>query len=176
MINVRKQMSACSALVLVAAAALALSACNTSNGGNGGGGGAGGGGSGGDGGGGGGGGGGAPPPTCAGDAVDAPAQPLDFTNNLIASPSAPGNLTPANHAELKHLFKVSAIQGFRAPRLEVNDNGLNALKAIGYQYDENLEEILPEGQVDAAIAVDTDGKKGFNWVPWPYTLDNGSPG
>ena len=69
-----------------------------------------------------------------------------------------------------------AIAGFRAPRLEVNDNGLNALKAIGYQYDENLEEILPDGFTDAAIAVDTPGKKGFNWIPWPYTLDNGSPG
>ena len=307
MINVRNQMSACLALVFVGAAALALSACNSSNGGNGGGGDGGGGGGGNAGG--GGGGGGAPPPTCAGDATDAPANPLDFTNNLVASPSAPGNLTPANapqiivfgwddvesdagiafvnqllasvknpdgskagcnlnpnacyaegwnnptpgayvcgngtlanvrpdvtsagfdmgnhtvdhlesnstwsgipaaykdpmtggwafssdgagpgikldqkswqdvmtanDTELKNLFKVTSIQGFRAPRLEVNDSGLNAIKAVGYEYDENLEEILPEGHVDAAIAVDTDGKKGFNWVPWPYTLDNGSPG
>src|SRR5262249_22060826 len=47
--------------------------------------------------------------------------------------------------------------------------------AIGYTYDQNLEELLPEGYVSAAIAVDTAGKKGFNWIPWPYTLDNGSP-
>src|SRR4051812_42779619 len=290
------------ALVFVGVAAVSLSACDSSNAGNGGDGG--GGGNGGDGGGGGGGGGGAPPPTCAGDAVDAPADPLDFTNNVIASPSAPGNLTAANapqiivfgfddvendagiafvnqllagvknpdgskgsctlnpnacyaegwnnptpgayvcgngtlanvrgdvtsagfdignhtvdhleststwsgipaafkdpmsggwlyssdgygpgialdqmswqtvlganETELKNLLKVTSIQGFRAPRLEVNDHGLNALKAIGYQYDENLEEILPEGFVDAAIAVDTGAKKGFNWVTWPYTLD-----
>src|SRR4051794_21029912 len=99
MTNLRNQMSACLALVFVAAAALALSACDTSNGGNGGGGGGGDGGSGGAAGG-GGGGGGAPPPTCAGDPTDAPAQPLDFTNNLIASPSAPGNLTPANAPQI----------------------------------------------------------------------------
>ena len=82
----------------------------------------------------------------------------------------------ANDAELKSLLGVTTIQGFRAPRLEFNDSGLNALKALGYQYDETLEEILPGGQVDAAIAVDTAGKKGFSWIPWPYTLDNGSPG
>jgi hypothetical protein len=82
----------------------------------------------------------------------------------------------ANDSELKSLYGVSKIAGFRAPRLEINDEGLNALKAIGYQYDENLEEILPEGYVDAAVAVDTGAKKGFAWFPWPYTLDNGSPG
>ena len=82
----------------------------------------------------------------------------------------------ANDTELKSLLGVTKIAGFRGPRLEVNDNGLLALKAIGYQYDETLEEILPTGYVDAAVAVNTDGKKGFNWVPWPYTLDNGSPG
>ena len=86
------------------------------------------------------------------------------------------DLLGANDAELKNLLKVTSIQGFRAPRLEVNDSGLNAIKAVGYQYDENLEEILPDGQVDALIAVDTDSQKGFNWVPWPYTLDNGSRG
>jgi hypothetical protein len=82
----------------------------------------------------------------------------------------------ANDAELKNLLHVTSIDGFRAPRLELNDQGLNALKAIGYQHDESLEEILPEGYTDALIALDTAGKKGFNWIPWPYTLDNGSPG
>jgi hypothetical protein len=306
--NLRKRFSVSLAIVFLGAAALAFPACNSSSDQGGvGGGGAGGAGTGG--GGGGGGGGTIPPPTCAGEATDAPAQPLDFANNTIASPAAPGNLTPANapqivvfgwddvendagiafvnqllasvtnpdgtkasctlnpnacyaegwnnptpgayvcgngtlanvrgdvtsagfdignhtvdhleststwsgipaafkdpttngwlyssdgagpgialdqmswqavlganDAELKNLFKVTSIQGFRAPRLELNDNGLNALKAIGYQYDETLEEVLPDGQVDAAIAVDTGAKKGFNWVTWPYTLDNGSPG
>jgi hypothetical protein len=307
MTNLRKQTSRCFPLFLVAAAALVVSACDHGNGGNGGNGGGGGGGNGG--GAGGGGGGGAPPPDCTGDGTDAPATPLDFANNLIASPSAPGNLAPANapqiivfgwddvesdagiafvntllggitnpdggkgganvnpnacyaegwnnptpgayvcgngtlanvrgdvtkegfdmgnhtvdhleatstwsgipsamkdpmtmgwlfssdgfgpgialnvqdwqtvlnanDVELKNLFHVTAIQGFRAPRLEINDNGLNALKAVGYQYDETLEEILPDGFTDAAIAVDSGAQKGFNWVPWPYTLDNGSPG
>jgi hypothetical protein len=244
-----------------------------------------------------------PPPTCGGDSTDAPAQALDFTNNLLASPAPPGDLTPANtpqivvfgwddiesaagvsfvnqllggitnpdsskgganvnpnacytylagyvcgdgtlqsaissvtqnefdmgnhtidHLEsnstwsgipaqykdptsmswvqspdgfgpgvlldeqtwetilnvndmqLRNIYGVSSILGFRAPRLEVNDNGLNAIKAINYTYDENLEEILADGYTDAAIAVDTPNQKGFDWIPWPYTLDNGSPG
>jgi hypothetical protein len=307
MIDSRRRTFRCFPLLLVAAAALVVSACDHDNGGTGGNGGAGGGGGGGNGGG-GGGGGGAPPPDCTGDGTDAPADPLDFTNNLIASPSAPGNLAPANapqivvfgfddvenadgiafvntllggitnpdgkkggatlnpnacyeegwnnptpgayvcgdgtianvrgdvtkegfdignhtvdhlesnstwsgippalkdpmtngwlftngfgpgialglsdwqavltanDGELKNLLHVTAIQGFRAPRLEMNDNGLNALKAVGYQYDESLEEILPDGFVDAAIAVDSGAQKGFAWLPWPYTLDNGSPG
>jgi hypothetical protein len=58
----------------------------------------------------------------------------------------------------------------------MNDNGLNALKAVGYQYDESLEETQPAGYVAALINADTASKKGFNWIPWPYTLDNGSPG
>jgi hypothetical protein len=85
----------------------------------------------------------------------------------------------ANDAEMKVLYgmgKTLGIGGFRAPRLEINDQGLNAIKAVGYQYDENLEEVLPENYTDAAVTTDTAGKKGFNWIPWPYTLDNGSPG
>jgi hypothetical protein len=81
-----------------------------------------------------------------------------------------------NDAQLKSLYGVSAITGLRAPRLEINDNGLQAIKAANYTYDEDLEEILPDGYVDAAIGVDTGGGKGFNFIPWPYTLDNGSPG
>jgi hypothetical protein len=43
-------------------------------------------------------------------------------------------------------------------------------------YDEDLEETMPEGHVDGATQVDSDAKQGFNWIPWPYTLDHGSPG
>jgi hypothetical protein len=85
----------------------------------------------------------------------------------------------ANDAELKSIYGTTAstITGFRAPRLEINDNGLNALKAANYQYDQDLEESQPDGFVAAAVAADTKGAKtGFNWFAWPYTLDNGSPG
>ncbi|HEY2515126.1 MAG TPA: hypothetical protein VGI39_29875 [Polyangiaceae bacterium] len=85
----------------------------------------------------------------------------------------------ANDAELKLLYGTasSKIVGFRAPRLEINDNGLNAIKAVGYEYDQDLEETLPDGYVQAAVAADTTGaKQGLNWFAWPYTLDNGSPG
>src|SRR6478735_9107588 len=99
MIDSRRRTFRCFPLLLVAAAALVVSACDHDNGGTGGNGGAGGGGGGGNGGG-GGGGGGAPPPDCTGDGTDAPADPLDFTNNLIASPSAPGNLAPANAPQI----------------------------------------------------------------------------
>ena len=81
-----------------------------------------------------------------------------------------------NDAALKADYGISTVAGFRGPRLELNDLGLQALKAINYQYDETLEEIQPPGYVDAAVNVDTDARKGFNWIPWPYTLDNGSPG
>ena len=80
-----------------------------------------------------------------------------------------------NERELKNIYGGIAITGFRAPRLELNDQGLNALKKMNY-YDEDLEETMPEGHVDAATQADTDMKKGFNWIPWPYTLDHGSPG
>jgi hypothetical protein len=82
----------------------------------------------------------------------------------------------ANDAELKSVYGVTSIKGFRAPRLEINDNGLKALKAAGYTYDQSLEELQPDGYVDALVGLDTAGKHGFNWVTWPYTLDNGSPG
>ncbi|HVR64181.1 MAG TPA: hypothetical protein VMU50_19915 [Polyangia bacterium] len=108
-----------------------------------------------------------------------------FTNDkgpglFIDQPTWTGVIS-ANDAELKSLYgtgvgKTITIGGFRAPRLEINDAGLNAMKAFGYTYDQDLEEIMPEGFSDAAIAIDTPGKKGFNWIPWPYTLDNGSPG
>jgi hypothetical protein len=81
-----------------------------------------------------------------------------------------------NDSALKTDYGVSTITGFRGPRLEMNDLGLLALKAINYQYDQTLEEIQPAGYVDAAVNVDTGSMKGFNWIPWPYTLDNGSPG
>src|SRR5437763_14189511 len=105
MINLRKLSSESLAFVLVAAASLTLPACDHGNGGNngnGGSGGSGGGGNGGSGGGGsgGGGGGGAPPPTCTGDDSDAPATPLDFANNLLPSPAAPGSLTTANAPQI----------------------------------------------------------------------------
>jgi len=82
----------------------------------------------------------------------------------------------ANDTELKTLLSIDSILGFRAPRLEINDNGLKALAEIKYSYDMTLEELLPDAYVTAASATDVEGKKGFNWVPWPYTLDNGSPG
>jgi hypothetical protein len=81
-----------------------------------------------------------------------------------------------NDAQLKSLYGVSVITGLRAPRLEINDSGLQALKAANYTYDEDLEELLPQAFVDAAVAADTAGGKGFNFISWPYTLDNGSPG
>src|SRR5207249_2496964 len=80
-----------------------------------------------------------------------------------------------NEKELKGVYAVTKLSGFRAPRLELNDAGLNALSTFKY-YDENLEETMGEGQVAAATMADTAGKKGFNWIPWPYTLDHGSPG
>jgi hypothetical protein len=86
----------------------------------------------------------------------------------------------ANDTELKNLYATptTTITGFRAPRLEINDNGLNAIKATtGYQYDQDMEETQPDGYVAASVAADTaNAKTGFNWFAWPYTLDNGSPG
>ena len=85
-------------------------------------------------------------------------------------------LLPVNQTVLTTNYGQTTIQGFRAPRLEMNDNGLNALKAIDYQYDSSLEETQPAGWVSAAVDANTAGQQGFNWFPWPYTLDNGSPG
>jgi hypothetical protein len=86
----------------------------------------------------------------------------------------------ANDTEVKNLYSpgtTTPITGFRAPRLEINDNGLNAIKAVNYQYDQDLEETQPDGFVAAAVAADTTvAKTGFGWFAWPYTLDNGSPG
>ena len=89
------------------------------------------------------------------------------------------NVITANDSELKNLYATSStvITGFRAPRLGINDNGLNAIKAVNYQYDQDLEETQPDGFVAASVAADTvNAKTGFNWFAWPYTLDNGSPG
>ena len=64
----------------------------------------------------------------------------------------------ANDSELKTLYATpsTTITGFRAPRLEINDNGLNAIKAsTGYQYDQDMEETQPDGFVAAAVAADT---------------------
>jgi hypothetical protein len=85
-------------------------------------------------------------------------------------------ILPVNEAALKTDYSVAAIKGFRAPFLEVNDNGLQAVKAIGYEYDTSLEETLTPGGVGAMVGLDTDSMQGYNWIPWPYTLDNGSPG
>jgi hypothetical protein len=86
------------------------------------------------------------------------------------------SILPANDTAVKSAYSIPAITGFRAPRLEMNDNGLQAVKAMGYTYDQSLEEIQPAGWVSAAVDADTDSMKGFAWFPWPYTLDNGSPG
>jgi hypothetical protein len=87
-------------------------------------------------------------------------------------------ILPVNDTALKNDYgaTTSNLRGFRAPFLEVNDNGLQAVKAIGYVYDTSLEETLPPGGVDAMVALNTDSNQGYNWIPWPYTLDNGSPG
>lgn len=52
--------------------------------------------------------------------------------------------------------------GFRAPRLEINSNGLNALKERGYLYDCSYEE-GSQPNFTAARSL------------WPYTSCNGSP-
>ncbi|MEN8905015.1 MAG: polysaccharide deacetylase family protein [Clostridiales bacterium] len=56
-------------------------------------------------------------------------------------------------------FKSS---GFRAPFLSYNQEGLQAIKDFGFEYDCSI----PEGDQDGV-----DGSKCY----WPYTLDNGSP-
>jgi hypothetical protein len=86
------------------------------------------------------------------------------------------NLIKVNDGALKNVYGQQTITGFRAPRLEINDNGLQAIKAAGYAYDQNLEEILPESHALGASMVDTANNKGFYAIPWPYTLDNGSNG
>ncbi|MFC1476697.1 hypothetical protein ACFL5S_01905 [Fibrobacterota bacterium] len=69
-------------------------------------------------------------------------------------------------AELTEYLSVSVsggdIFGFRAPRLEINSNGLFALKELGYTYDCSVEEGFEENM---------DGTNAY----WPYTYDNGSP-
>jgi hypothetical protein len=87
-------------------------------------------------------------------------------------------LLPVNDSALISDYSLpsGSVTGFRAPRLEMNDLGLQAVKAMHYEYDDSLEEIQPPGWVNAAVDADTGSMHGFNWFPWPYTLDNGSPG
>ncbi len=88
-------------------------------------------------------------------------------------------ILPLNETALVNDYSLPsgyAINGFRAPRLEMNDLGLQALQGRHYSYDESLEEVQPAGVVSAAVDADTDTQQGLNWIPWPYTLDNGSPG
>ena len=86
------------------------------------------------------------------------------------------SLLSAADSLLKSVYPGVNVTGFRAPRLELNDHGLKAVKEMGYQYDMNLEEILLQNMLDAAVSLDGSKGEGFNWVNWPYTLDNGSPG
>jgi len=69
-------------------------------------------------------------------------------------------------AELEEYLSATVangkIFGFRAPRLEMNSNGLVALKERGYTYDCSIEEGFEESM------------NGTN-APWPFTFDNGSP-
>jgi peptidoglycan/xylan/chitin deacetylase (PgdA/CDA1 family) len=80
-----------------------------------------------------------------------------------------------NDTLLKSTFGVSQLYGFRAPRLEINDEGLQAVKEFGYIYDVNLEEGHQWEYISAAVQSGMDSS-GFKWTVWPYTLDNGSPG
>jgi len=57
-------------------------------------------------------------------------------------------------------YPKAKIQGFRAPRLEVNSAMFYALKEAGYRYDCGMEEGY-EDHVD-----------GYNFL-WPYTTNNG---
>jgi hypothetical protein len=58
---------------------------------------------------------------------------------------------------------LAAIEGFRTPFLNYNNNTMTAARNVGFTYDISIEEgwQLSDDGID------------FNW---PYTLDNGSPG
>jgi peptidoglycan/xylan/chitin deacetylase (PgdA/CDA1 family) len=58
---------------------------------------------------------------------------------------------------------LGAIEGFRTPYLNYNNNTMTALRNIGFTYDISIEE---------GWQLSDDGIN-FNW---PYTLDSGSPG
>ncbi len=80
-----------------------------------------------------------------------------------------------NEQTLKNkLSGVTELYGFRAPRLEINDVGLQVLQNEGYQYDINIEEGNQWCYVQAANR--RTGSEGFNWAVYPYTLDHGAPG
>jgi hypothetical protein len=80
-----------------------------------------------------------------------------------------------NDSFLRSSYGISQLYGFRAPRLEINDAGLQAIKDAGYLYDLNMEEGHQWEYVTAAVQPGTDSR-GFNWTVWPHTLDNGNPG
>lgn len=70
------------------------------------------------------------------------------------------NVIKIGEDELKEHLGQSKTYGFRAPRLEINDNCLLALEAKGYEYLCGLEEGFEEH------------RDGTNML-WPYTTDNG---
>ena len=99
----------------------------------------------------------------------------DRAGTLMDKATWLGPVITFNDKFLKQTYGVSEIYGFRAPRLEINDAGLQALAEAGYLYDVNMEEGHQWEYVSAAVKPGTD-TKGFKWVVWPHTLDNGSPG
>jgi len=82
-----------------------------------------------------------------------------------------------NDKQLRGAYSLDApnLSGFRAPRLEINDQGLQAIAAKGYQYDIDMEEGMQESFV-TAVTKPSAAQQGFKWITWPHTLDNGSPG
>lgn len=69
----------------------------------------------------------------------------------------------ANDSMVSLGIPLNEIYGFRAPRLQHNDDMFTVLQEKGHIYDSSIQEGWAFGQ---------DGTN-FNW---PYTLDNGSPG
>ncbi len=80
-----------------------------------------------------------------------------------------------NDALIRSTYGLQKLYGFRAPRLEINDQGLQAVREAGYLYDVSLEEGNEWEHITAAVKPGTD-QKGFKWIVWPHSLDNGSPG
>jgi hypothetical protein len=99
----------------------------------------------------------------------------DLVGTMMDQQSWKDSAIGFNDQFLRDSYGVEQIYGFRAPRLEINDQGLQALSDSGYQYDVNMEEGHQWGYVSAAVQPGADSS-GFNWVVWPHTLDNGSPG
>jgi hypothetical protein len=88
-----------------------------------------------------------------------------FAGNKISVKAWKGSISLGD-AQLKQYLHMQGagvdIFGFRAPRLETNSNQFFALKELGYQYDDGLEEGYEETM------------DGSNQL-WPYTVDNGTP-